>query len=59
MTNDEKTSREAITTLLKTELEREYVVICANQHFDYLASADSEFCSVTNESGITCSSFVF
>ncbi|CAI2351139.1 unnamed protein product [Caenorhabditis sp. 36 PRJEB53466] len=59
MTDDEKASREAITSLLKAQLEREYVVICSKQHFDYLASTDSEFCSVTNEVGLTCSSFVF
>uniref|UniRef100_A0A8R1HVK3 Ground-like domain-containing protein n=1 Tax=Caenorhabditis japonica TaxID=281687 RepID=A0A8R1HVK3_CAEJA len=59
MTEDEKASREAITTLLKAELGREYVVICSKQHFDYLASSDSEFCSVTNDAGLTCSSFVF
>ncbi|CAI5448862.1 unnamed protein product [Caenorhabditis angaria] len=58
MNNDEKTSRETITTLLKTQLEREYVVICSKNHFDFLASTDSEFCSVTKE-GLTCSTFVF
>ncbi|PIC35667.1 hypothetical protein B9Z55_014956 [Caenorhabditis nigoni] len=59
MTSDEKESRETVVALLKAEMEREYVVICSKQHFDYLASSDSDFCSVTNDAGITCSSFVF
>uniref|UniRef100_A0A1I7UN86 Ground-like domain-containing protein n=1 Tax=Caenorhabditis tropicalis TaxID=1561998 RepID=A0A1I7UN86_9PELO len=59
MTTDEKESRETVVALLKSEMEREYVVICSKQHFDYLASSDSDFCSVTNDAGITCSSFVF
>ncbi|KAF1758441.1 hypothetical protein GCK72_014899 [Caenorhabditis remanei] len=59
MTEDEKESRETVVALLKAEMNREYVVICSKQHFDYLASSDSDFCSVTNSAGITCSSFVF
>ncbi|CAB3406957.1 unnamed protein product [Caenorhabditis bovis] len=59
MSEDEKESRETIITLLKTQLDRQFVVVCSKKHFDFQASADSEFCSITSKSGMTCSTFVF